>query len=353
MLITHVLRLTKWEWFKLRRRWMPWILLAIALLISQLGIWVSYVAYHNDTIQEFLGGPSYFVAEFAENGQTVSVEVSCADIINDRMPPELDQLSNEQRQFFLEDVDRWRNSGACDNIQAIEEFRRGFTLPNSITRSIGEFSSVGPLLVMILTASIMGSEYGWGTLRNVLTKGAGRWQILSAKLLLLIRLSSDVLIVLAFFAVVSSLIAAVIPPSEAGGLADSGKWLDVVIEYLKTVYSLVPFIALTLFLTVLTSSTAIGIAVSIGYFFVESILSPILNLNDTLANISDYLLIASVNTWTAFSFGDSEGSTVVPQTVETSDAVRSFIVILIYSAVLLGVAFWLFMRRDIAGARGD
>ena len=38
MLIAHVLRLTKWEWFKLRRRWMPWILLAIAVLLSQVGI---------------------------------------------------------------------------------------------------------------------------------------------------------------------------------------------------------------------------------------------------------------------------------------------------------------------------
>ena len=56
-----------------------------------------------------------------------------------------------------------------------------------------------------------------------------------------------------------------------------------------------PFIALSVFLTVLTSSTAVGIAVSIGYYFVEAILSPILNLNDTLSNVTDYLLVASVN----------------------------------------------------------
>ena len=29
-MIVTVLRLTRWEFFKLRRRWMPWILVALA-----------------------------------------------------------------------------------------------------------------------------------------------------------------------------------------------------------------------------------------------------------------------------------------------------------------------------------
>ena len=58
MLIAHVLRLTKWEWFKLRKRWMPWILLGIAVLLAQIGFWASYAAYHNDTVQEVFGGGS-------------------------------------------------------------------------------------------------------------------------------------------------------------------------------------------------------------------------------------------------------------------------------------------------------
>ena len=352
MLITHILRLTKWEWYKLQRRWMPWILLAIAVLLAHVGFWASYAAYHNDTVQEvFGGGGSSFSTSFEEDGQTISVEVSCTDIVNDRMPPELDQLNEQQRQLVLDDVDAWVEEGVCDNLQAVDEFRKGFTLPDSITGAIGGFSSVGPLLIMVLAASVMGSEYGWGTLRNVLTRGTGRWQLLSAKLLLLLRLCSDVLIILALFAVVSSFIAAVIPPDEAGGLADSGEWLDIVVEYLKIVYSLVPFIALSVFLTVLTSSTAVGIAVSIGYYLVEAILSPILNLNDTLSNMTDYLLVASVNTWNAAPLVEVEVNSVSGK--QSSDALQAFLVILVYTAVLLGVSFWLFMRRDIAGARGD
>ena len=159
------------------------------------------------------------------------------------------------------------------------------------------------------------------------------------------------LIILAVFAVVSSFIAGVIPPSETGELADPGEWLDIVVEYLKIVYSLLPFIALSVFLTVLTSSTAVGIAVSIGYYFVEAILSPILNLNDTLSNVTDYLLVASVNTWNAAPLVEVEVSSVSGE--QSSDALQAFLVILVYTAVLLAVSFWLFMRRDIAGARGD
>ena len=352
MLIAQVLRLTRWEWFKLQRRWMPWILLAIAVLLAQVGIWASYAAYHNDTVQEvFGGGTSSFSTTFERDGETVSVGMSCADIVNDRMPPELDQLTEEQKQIFLNDVEEFFGEGSCDNVQAADEFRKGFTLPDSITGAIGGFSAVGPLLIMVLAASIMGSEYGWGTLRNVLTRGTGRWQILSAKLLLLLRLCSDMLIFIAVFAVISSFIAGVIPPNETGELADPGGWIDIVVEYLKIIYSLLPFIALSVFLTVLTSSTAVGIAVSIGYYFVETNLSPILNLNETLSNVTDYLLVASVNTWNAAPLVEVEVNGVSGE--QSPDALQAFLVILVYTAALLAASFWIFLRRDIAGARGD
>ena len=41
-MIAQVLRLTRWEWFKLRKRWMPWILLAVAVAITQLSIWGTF-----------------------------------------------------------------------------------------------------------------------------------------------------------------------------------------------------------------------------------------------------------------------------------------------------------------------
>ena len=47
-MIVEVLSLVRWEWFKLRRRWMPWILLAILALVTQIAIWGIWFAF-NDT----------------------------------------------------------------------------------------------------------------------------------------------------------------------------------------------------------------------------------------------------------------------------------------------------------------
>ena len=295
MLIRQVLLLTKWEWYKFRRLRMPWILLVIAVLVSQLGIWVDYAAYHNDTVQDVLSGGTTTVGTTYElDGRTVSVAVSCEQIVSGSMPPEIDQLPEEQRLDFLGKVDEVFGGGTCDNYMAADEFRKGFTLPDSITGSITRFASlgpiaIGPLLIMILAASLLGAEYGWGTLRTVLAGGIGRGRFLSAKLLLLLRMCSDALVVISVVAVVSSLVVAFIPPDETGGLADSGKWSDVVVTFVKALYGFLPFIALSVLATVLTSSRGVGIVLGIGYFVVESVVAPLLQLNDTLGNVADYL----------------------------------------------------------------
>ena len=59
----------------------------------------------------------------------------------------------------------------------------------------------------------------------------------------------------------------------------------------KAVYGLAPYAVLALFVTVLTSSSSMGIAISLAYYFVELILVQIMSgLFDWFGNISDYLL---------------------------------------------------------------
>src|SRR5690606_4787894 len=71
-LVMSVLRLARWEWFKLRRRWMPWILLALALLFSQLSIWGSMIQYRG--IES--GGAVFVGAPGGSNGPPQTVECS-------------------------------------------------------------------------------------------------------------------------------------------------------------------------------------------------------------------------------------------------------------------------------------
>ena len=39
----QVALLTRWEWFKLRRRWVPWILLGFVMVVQQLIFWLAAV----------------------------------------------------------------------------------------------------------------------------------------------------------------------------------------------------------------------------------------------------------------------------------------------------------------------
>ena len=344
----QTLRLTRWEWFKLRRLRLPWILLAVALLVSQLVIWINYAAYHNDTVQTALsGGFASYSVSWEEDTSNISLEMTCADLVNNRLPSGFNQIAPELQERFLEGVEEWRDSGACANFQAAEEFRKNFTLPNSITASVAGFSSlgpiaIGPLLIMILAASLIASEYGWGTLRTVLSGGISRWRFLSAKVLLLLWLSCGVLAVISFVAIVSSLAASFASPANSSELTDSGTWADVIIILFKALYGLLPFIGLSVFATVLTSSRTLGIAVSVGYFIVESIAAPILRLSDTLARIEDYLLVQSVHSWMA-----------VPTTEDSSDLLRASVVILAYTVLFVALTYWVFKGRDIGGATGD
>ena len=43
--MSHVLNLTRWEWYKLRHRWMPWIMLGIVLAFTQLMVWGGFALY--------------------------------------------------------------------------------------------------------------------------------------------------------------------------------------------------------------------------------------------------------------------------------------------------------------------
>ena len=136
------------------------------------------------------------------------------------------------------------------------------------------------------------------------------------------------------------------------GFADLGKWSDVGVTFVKAVYALAPYIALGALLAVLTQSSAVSISTSLGYYVIELIATPLLGLNETLDKVTDFIIGSNVNEWmeSAFVTVDVNGSGGV---TEQPDTLRAFLVILAYTVVLAGAAFWIFQRRDIAGARGE
>ena len=103
----QALRLTRWEWFKLRRRWMPWILLVPLLLIPQIWLWAEFFAYRNIN---YYDAPSlYFRA-----GENDSLSFSCAELDDGTVADRLATLPEEYRQEGMESVARLRELEICE-----------------------------------------------------------------------------------------------------------------------------------------------------------------------------------------------------------------------------------------------
>lgn len=276
-MIRDIARLVRWEQFKLQRRWMPWILLAILVAFSQIGIWVSFSSF----------------------GSSRSFDQSLYD---------------------------------------------QFTLPGSISNAAGTAQSIGMVLLTVLAASVIGSEYGLGTLRLVLARGTGRRKYLASKFVLLVGSAAAGLLIVVALATVSSLIAGRL--AQAPAAASSYTWGKAGTSLLKAWTSLIPTVALTGLVTVLARSTAAGMAVGLGYGFGEQIITAILlprfHWFQTVAN---YLIGRNISALAGAS-GFGPGGIAYPGILHAS------LVLAAYTVVLGAVAFWLFQRRDVAGASG-
>ena len=352
-MIADVLRLTRWELFKLRRRWMPWILLFIGLAVAQATLWGFYSAYHNIKDPSAGGYPG-------RPGVEGIVTITCADIMDGTADAKVERVSDDFREHARERVEQRRRNEQCPRI--LEEVaerrwlhREYFVLPGGLANGLGVAHSIGVIFVMILGASTMGVEYGWGTLRTALAGSPGRWQFLGAKGLSLILLSGAGLVVASLTVVVGSLLAAALVLDDVGGLTGAGEWSTVGVMFGKAIYGLTPYAILALFVTVLTSSSSMGIAISLAYYFVELIIVQVMSgLFDWFSNVSEFLLGPNIAAWmTEPGVVTTGGSSGLAGTSVPSGMLHAFVTLLVYMVVLGGAATLLFLRRDVAGARGE
>jgi ABC-type transport system involved in multi-copper enzyme maturation permease subunit len=320
----------RWDWFKLARRWMPWILLVILLLFSQLAVWTGMLTYQS---LRRTGGT---IPINTPNGRFASV--SCKDLESGNasgLPagtsPEVIQGLQAQCQQQQERLQQL----------LAEEYSR-FALPGSIPIALNLGVSVGLILAAILTASHIGSEYGLGTLRTMLERGIGRWQFVASKLILLALVVAAALLLVIVATAGSSAAATHLAPAP-GISVPSPTWGHALVVLVKSWVALVAFVLFAAFVTLLTRSTAAGMAIAIGYYLAEliiiSILKGLLSWFDTAAH---YLFGQNIAAWAMLAlFGQSQASV---------STLHAGLVLLVYSLVMGGLSFWLFQRRDIAGA---
>jgi ABC-2 type transport system permease protein len=335
--IANIGNLSAWEWFKLRRRWMLWILLVFAILFAQLAVWGQFFSYRN---LQATGGELTVPASLQQQQGRVPRTVACNDLLSGdaaKQPADLDA------QVVAGLAAQCRQQQATLPARLVRSYQ-GFTLPGSVSTALGIVQTLALILIAILTASAIGIDYGAGTLRSVLTQGVGRWPYLTAKIITLAVLAFFGLIVALATVAITSLVAASLagaPPAGAG----TATWSDAGLALWKAWSSTLPYLALTTFVTVFARSSAAGMAIGLGYYFAEQIIVALFsNLFSWFQNVANFFLVRNISGWTGATGGLAAGT--------LPDQTQALFVLGIYTLVFGGIAYWLFERRDVQGATG-
>ena len=297
------------EFFKLRKRWLPYVLLIVLVTSVLLPLVVNYINYKSI---------------LSENPELVSIEV----IVNP---------DGSRTVIGLPPPDP--ETGYNSNLPAMafqaSRYKENIILPGAMGNIFASIPGMGMFLVMILAASIIGNEYGWGTVRQAIARGSGRFTYLAAK----VSTSAISVIVGVVSVVLIGLVAAIITSLLAEGsiawegfggyfFASLGRSLLVVLVYL----------AMASFFSVLLRSAMAGMAVAMVWFIGESIVLALLSMSTGwLADLHVYFVSYNTSQLLAFAFGGEAASGMW----------KAMVISVAYIFVFLAAAYGIFRRQDL------
>ncbi|RJO60499.1 MAG: hypothetical protein C4542_09420 [Dehalococcoidia bacterium] len=226
-------------------------------------------------------------------------------------------------------------------------------LPAAIPFALSIISSFGSVLAIILTASSVGNEYNWRTIRTALISSESRFKFLTAKLI------SLAILVLAgmLIGVVTGFIIGLITTAIGGytfnfSFATGSYFWEQFLQFWRTFFVITPYALLGFLMAIVGRSAMPGIATGIGVFFLEGVITMFMSLaGGWIAKVPDYLLTANVNAITAlnnlpqgFHPGNGAGATGALPSIP-----HAFITLGIYALVFLVLGYYLFRKRDVTG----
>lgn len=238
--------------------------------------------------------------------------------------------------------------------EEIETVQNLLGLPLALPFALSILSSLGTILAVILIASSVGTEYNWRTLRTMLICSESRLKLLGAKLVAAgILILTGMVVGLAVGFLMSVITTAIGGYAFDFGFMTSGYLWDQFLQFWRTFYVLMPYALLGFLLAVAGRSAMPGIALGIGIFFLESIVTTLMTLaGGWIAKIPDYLLAANVRAITALGnlpqgigmgMGGGDLSSQTPEVWQATGTLA------IYSLVFIALAFYLFRKRDVTG----
>jgi ABC-type transport system involved in multi-copper enzyme maturation permease subunit len=336
--MSMIFSICRWEWFKLARRIMPWILLGILFAFSQLSVW---------------GGLATYASNLSSGGRVLLPNTSTTP-----GPPRVltcRQLEEDPAAVLPAGTPPQTITNVAMQCQArraaLPTLYQNLAPAGALVSTLGVAAGLGVILLGILSASVVGMEYGLGTLRPILSRGTGRLPYLAGKYLMLICATTAALLLVCSLAAASGALAFRIAPLPPGGPVSPVSWSSIGMTFLKSWGALIAFMTMAGALTLLVRSTAVGMAISLGYFIAEGIVIRLLSRAfDWFDQVADYLPMRNLN---ALNDARANLPANLPAALQQGNDISTLHASLVVAAWAIGLAIiaaLVFRRRDIVGA---
>ena len=328
--LSVVLRLIGMELYKLRRRVMSKVLGIIAIVLAVLPfalIALGTLATANAPAGSF--GSSSCQSFNAPGGSSPQQGPSACPT------PSPAQVAQERQSI----------------VQATSDPLR---LPVALNFAVQYGLVVGIVLLVIMVGTIAGGEYATGTIRLLFIRGPTRTQFLIAKLAAsFIVVFITLLVMTALGVLTGQLFNPVSGIAQTGAFA-SGAWIGHALLYLCiAMLNWFMFAVIAIFFSTLGRSTAAGLVAGLSWLFVEPILGGVLTLLGNLSKgaLGD-ILKAIPNYFIETNFSallNDQGQYLSFNNASTPSVsvVHAVIVLLVYFAFFIGLAWWINKRRDV------
>ena len=245
----------------------------------------------------------------------------------------------------------WADENNAFDVFFRAETLRTFVLPHALPALLESGQFWGSMLVGVLTASVVGTEYSWGTVRQAILRGQTRSEFLTLKLIGLTILASAGLLAALGIGILFSLMAGAIAGEEVRGSTSFGA---AILMVLRAGYTIMPYGLLAFALTTLSRSTTLGVAGSVIFVVLEAITIAVFSGIGTAWSETARAFLPGHNVAAILSANRIEGAeffSLAPREqllpVALPDPAMAALVLALYCLVFLAISYAVFQRRDL------
>jgi len=237
--------------------------------------------------------------------------------------------------------------------QTLSSVSAPLRFPASLVMTSQVIETGGLVLIIILAGTIVGGEYSVGTVRLMLTRGPTRTQFLLAKVgALAICVFAGTLGLILFGGIIGAIFNALVGGEYSGYAAVVGLLPHAILYMLAGMLQLFMYAVLATCLSIVGRATVAGVAGTLIWWVIENLLGDLLRLigaanqgflGDFARALPDYFISNNVS-----ALLDHQRQYLLNGTPTGISDLHALLVLACYVIVLLGLAWWVNMQRDIA-----